>query len=120
MALSKQLIARMAQMSNTKQGWLDKDPVLYAGEIGIESDTGLVKHGDGVSHWSELAYWSGMNVTYTAAAGIQISSSNVISALLLYEKLRMPNVRIYCHDPNDYSKILAIDTSEPYAVYTDE
>lgn len=118
--MAKKLVTRVSQRSNTKQGWLDLNPVLYAGEIGIETDTGLVKHGDGEHRWSELTYWSSHDMTYTATAGIAISQENIISALLLYEKLRMPNVRIYCHDPNTYSEILAICTSEPYDVYTDE
>jgi Major tropism determinant N-terminal domain len=36
--------------------WQAADPVLDDGEEGFERDTGLVKVGDGVRHWSELPY----------------------------------------------------------------
>lgn len=84
--MAKKLVTRVSQRSNTAQGWLDLNPVLYAGEIGIETDTGLVKHGDGVSHWLELPYWSNDGLTYTQGDGVVINN-NVISATLLYEEL---------------------------------
>lgn len=39
--------------------WLNADPTLYEGEIGIELDTRKMKVGDGSSTWTQLAY---MNV----------------------------------------------------------
>ncbi|MCQ1538591.1 hypothetical protein FTO68_06275 [Methanocalculus taiwanensis] len=36
--------------------WLLTDPVLSAGEFGIESDSGKIKVGDGSTAWSELPY----------------------------------------------------------------
>ena len=36
--------------------WRTKDPVLLAGEFGLEDDTLLIKVGDGSSHWSQLVY----------------------------------------------------------------
>lgn len=44
------------QRYNTAATWSEADPVLKAGEIGIESDTGCMKVGDGISSWSELDY----------------------------------------------------------------
>lgn len=35
--------------------WTSRDPVLHQGEIGLETDTGLMKLGDG-SNWSALQY----------------------------------------------------------------
>ena len=43
----------------TEAEWLDEDPVLLAGEMGIESDTRKFKFGDGSTAWSALAYASG-------------------------------------------------------------
>ena len=114
MANEKKLIARASQRSNTAQGWAAANPVLYAGEIGIETDTGLVKHGDGETTWLQLGYWLGSDTIYQADSGIAISGTNVISALLLYEKLKIPNVRIRT------AELYPISTSEPYKVYTDE
>jgi hypothetical protein len=39
--------------------WAELNPTLAAAEIGIESDTGLYKVGDGKTAWNELSYYSG-------------------------------------------------------------
>ena len=39
--------------------WISVDPVLSAGEIGLESDTDKIKLGDGTSSWTELDYFYG-------------------------------------------------------------
>ena len=36
--------------------WFDANPVLAAGEIGIETDTNTFKFGDGTTAWNSLAY----------------------------------------------------------------
>lgn len=115
----EKLLTRVSQRSNTSVGWTVANPVLLAGEMGMEIDTHRVKHGDGIHTWNELPYWTNGDVTYTQGDGVIITSRE-ISATLLYELLRMPNVRIYCHDPNDYPVRLAISTSDGYKVYTDE
>lgn len=48
--------ARIAQLYNSKADWIAMNPVLEAGEIGIESDTSLFKVGDGTTPWNELDY----------------------------------------------------------------
>jgi len=40
---------------NAKE-WEDKNPVLYPGEPGVETDTGYFKIGDGETSWNELDY----------------------------------------------------------------
>jgi hypothetical protein len=41
---------------STAAQWTSVNPVLAAGEAGLETDTGLVKHGDGTTAWNSLAY----------------------------------------------------------------
>jgi hypothetical protein len=36
--------------------WVASDSVLAAGELGVETDTGKVKVGDGVTNWTGLGY----------------------------------------------------------------
>ena len=45
---------------NTKTAaeWILSDVVLLSGELGIESDTNLIKIGDGKSTWNNLSYTS--------------------------------------------------------------
>lgn len=40
----------------TKSQWISANPVLESGELGLETDTGRLKFGDGSSSWDELDY----------------------------------------------------------------
>lgn len=48
---------RMQQRRATLEQWLLANPVLAAGEIGFETDTGSFKIGDGVNTWDLLDYF---------------------------------------------------------------
>jgi hypothetical protein len=48
--------SRMFQRRRTAAQWTSENPVLGAGEIGIESDTLAVKVGNGATAWTSLAY----------------------------------------------------------------
>ena len=41
---------------DTSTNWSSVNPVLYAGEPGIETNTGQMKIGNGVSTWTQLPY----------------------------------------------------------------
>lgn len=43
---------------DTVAGWALANPVLAAGEVGLETDTGLIKYGDGTLAWDALKYSS--------------------------------------------------------------
>lgn len=42
--------------NDTAANWTASNPTLAQGEIGIESDTKLIKVGDGVNAWNDLDY----------------------------------------------------------------
>ena len=44
--------------------WTTRNPVLAAGEYGLESDTFLIKVGDGVRDWTHLPYLNKLNASY--------------------------------------------------------
>lgn len=48
--------ARMMQRRDTAANWTSTNPTLGAGEIGVESDSGAFKIGDGVAAWTALPY----------------------------------------------------------------
>lgn len=50
------MIARILHRYNEANYWAELNPVLGEGELGIESDTGLSKLGDGSTHWNQLKY----------------------------------------------------------------
>lgn len=52
----KTIISRLKHKYDTELNWRTNNPVLLAGEIGIESDTKLFKFGDGSSNWIDLDY----------------------------------------------------------------
>ena len=47
------------QRRGTAAEWLSANPVLSAGEIGVETDTLKFKIGDGTTAWDALAYAGG-------------------------------------------------------------
>jgi len=55
------MATRMQQRRGTAAQWVSTNdgdgPVLNAGEIGFESDTGKFKIGDGINHWIDLNYF---------------------------------------------------------------
>jgi hypothetical protein len=56
---------------DTAAAWALANPVLAAGEPGLETDTDLIKYGNGVTAWNNLAY---------AGLGPEVSS-NIVPAL---------------------------------------
>lgn len=46
------------------EDWVTRNPVLAQGEYGLETDTFLIKVGDGVTHWIDLRYLNKLNTTY--------------------------------------------------------
>lgn len=48
---------RMQQRRGTASQWTTSDPILAAGELGYETDTGFFKIGDGTNVWSDLSYF---------------------------------------------------------------
>ena len=63
--------------------WTAVNPVLFAGQMGFESDTNKLKIGDGVTAWAGLAYFGGAggsgtvtNVSVVTANGVSGSVAN--------------------------------------------
>ena len=54
--MAKELNTRIQLKHGLAAKWTEKNPVLLAGEIGIETDTLKMKVGDGTSNWSALGY----------------------------------------------------------------
>lgn len=50
--------ARFKNRHDTSENWNTINPVLLEGEIGVETDTGFFKIGDGVNHWKVLKYYN--------------------------------------------------------------
>lgn len=62
--------------------WVEKNPVLLKGEMGIEVDTGKIKIGDGTKAWNELNY---SGVDENAIRSIINNNRDKVSVLTLIE-----------------------------------
>ena len=49
---------------DTASNWLTRNPVLAQGEYGLETDTYLLKIGDGVLDWEHLPYLNKLDASY--------------------------------------------------------
>lgn len=73
---------RVQQRRDTAANWTTYNPVLLAGEIGIETDTHRIKVGNGTSNWSALPYTTiPMDTSPTSGSSNAITSGGVSTAL---------------------------------------
>ena len=56
MAEKELAIKRLQQKHDTAQNWKVKNPILAEGELGVETDTGNIKAGNGTTTWNSLPY----------------------------------------------------------------
>lgn len=56
--MTKRVSTRFELRNDTAENWVSANPVLLAGEPGIETDTNKWKVGDGVNTWADLPYFS--------------------------------------------------------------
>ena len=49
-------VVRIQLRRDTAANWTSSNPVLGAGELGVETDTDQFKIGDGATAWSSLGY----------------------------------------------------------------
>jgi len=68
------MATRMQQRRGTAAQWTSANPILAAGEIGFETDTGKFKMGNGSSAWSALSYFADSSDFDTTAIESTIDS----------------------------------------------
>ena len=80
---TKELKVRVKHAYLSAAEWVNKNPILQAGEFGIENDTQKFKIGDGVTKWSNLPYVSGITVD----AELSSTSTNPVQNKVVTEAL---------------------------------
>jgi len=75
------MATRMQQRRGTAAEWTSADPVLAAGEIGYETDTGRFKFGDGVTSWSAIEYYSSADSLIDGAPELLDTLNELAAAL---------------------------------------
>lgn len=69
------LKARIRFKTDTSEAWRNNNPILLSGEEGYESDTNLIKIGDGVHRWLELNYVNSGASAVASTANYALDSS---------------------------------------------
>ena len=80
---TKELKVRVKHAYLSAAEWVRQNPILQAGEFGIENDTQKFKIGDGVTKWSNLPYASGITVD----AELSSTSTNPVQNKVVTEAL---------------------------------
>ena len=81
------MATRMQQRRGTAAQWISTNngdgPILNAGEIGFESDSGKFKIGDGTNHWVDLPYFADVDTLGTALDGdfVEITDIGAVSGV---------------------------------------
>ena len=60
----KTLLAKIQIRHSIASLWVDRNPTLREGEFGLETDTFLIKIGDGVTDWNHLPYLNKLDPSY--------------------------------------------------------
>jgi hypothetical protein len=77
------LSALQRQRRDTAANWTAQNPTLLAGEIGIESNTGYWKVGNGSTAWNSLAYIAGTQLSAYPIVDADIANNAITSAKIL-------------------------------------
>jgi len=71
--------AKIQFRRDTAANWTAADPTLLSGEIGLETDTGAIKIGDGATAWTSLGYFlPGGSVSDADYGDIVVTSSGTV------------------------------------------
>ena len=73
-------IKRLQLRRDTAANWTSSNPTLLAGEMGVETDTGKFKVGNGSSTWTALAYSSGPAGATGTAATVAVGTVTTLAA----------------------------------------
>ena len=70
------MTTRIKLRRDTAANWLDTNPILAAGEPGLETDTGKIKYGDGETAWALLEHAGGDTLNDDGSISITTGSTD--------------------------------------------
>ena len=70
------MTTRIKLRRDTATNWTTENPILAAGEPGLETDTGKTKYGDGSTRWNVLDYSGGGSLTSTSSIEIETGDAD--------------------------------------------
>jgi len=69
----------MQQRRDTAANWTSSNPTLASGELGLETDTGKIKIGNGSTAWTSLSYAATGTIT-SVVAGTGLSGGTITTS----------------------------------------
>lgn len=75
-------VVRITMRRDTADAWTAANPILFAGEVGVETDTLKVKVGDGIRNWGTLPYIDYTPRATSAPPAIASAGSVGVSSLV--------------------------------------
>lgn len=106
--------------------WSAANPILAQGEPGLETDTNLIKFGDGVTAWTSLAYSIGGCKTsaqllaslsgVTGSGNLVFGTGPTLSAPLLHANINSQGGTTYTLALTDDSGVITTSNSAPVSV----
>jgi hypothetical protein len=70
------MTTRIKLRRDTAANWTSTNPILAAGEPGLETNTGKIKYGDGVSRWNAIEHTGGDALTNAGAITVQTGDAD--------------------------------------------
>lgn len=78
---------------DTAANWTSVNPTLAAGEVGLETDTRLMKAGDGTTAWTTLAYIAIPDASVTTAKLASTASIGLVNNKSFIVQTTQPTTR---------------------------
>jgi len=113
------MTTRIKLRRDTAANWTQTNPVLAAGEPGLETDTGKVKYGNGTSTWSQLSYGGGGAASLTDEGNVVITAGSTehwIATQRSEEGNTTPNALRYDSLGNLYSLTRTDEDNDNYSI----
>ena len=113
------MTTRIKLRRDTAANWLDANPILAAGEPGLETDTGKIKYGDGVTAWTLLEHAGGDTLNDDGSVAIRAGSTEHWVATQRRNNEDSEGCALrYDSDGNLYSLVRSYDGEDDFAVIT--
>jgi len=118
------MATRMQQRRGTAAQWISTNsgngPILEAGEIGFESDTGKFKIGDGTNHWLQLPYFADVDTLGVALDGdfvelVDIGAASGVAGLDASKNLLVPGASIIVEGATNNEFETTLTVTDPTA-----
>jgi len=113
------MTTRIKLRRDTAANWTQENPVLAAGEPGLETDTGKVKYGNGTTPWAQLSYGGGGAASLTDEGNVVITAGSTehwIATQRSEEGNTTPNALRYDSLGNLYSLTRTDEDNDNYSI----